>query len=287
MGVHSKDKRDIYYRLAKENNFRARSAYKLIHLSEKYNLFNEKIINIVDLCAAPGSWSQICVKNLYEQIQKDGNNNRRIIGVDLLKISNIEKNLDPLQICTFIEGDITDFKTIEAIVALLKTDSVDMVLCDGAPDVTGNNDFDEYYQNQLVLHALNTAIKLFKFNRIAHDDKNNKTFICKMFRGKETFNIYKHLQKYFCFVELAKPISCRNSSIESFYVCKGLKFCNENPLVLDESSHTGNNNTVELHVCGSGHDSDIVTENTSLSIKHQFPPINPAYKHIVDKRKKK
>ena len=58
MGKSSKDKRDIYYRLAKEDGWRARSAFKLMQLDETFNLF-ENVSNAVDLCAAPGSWSQV------------------------------------------------------------------------------------------------------------------------------------------------------------------------------------------------------------------------------------
>jgi tRNA (cytidine32/guanosine34-2'-O)-methyltransferase len=64
MGKCSKDQRDIYYRLAKEDGYRARSAYKLLHLNDEFNLFNESVSRVVDLCAAPGSWSQVLVKNL-------------------------------------------------------------------------------------------------------------------------------------------------------------------------------------------------------------------------------
>ena len=58
MGRASKDKRDIYYRLAKEQGWRARSAFKLLQINEEYNIF-DGVKRVVDLCAAPGSWSQV------------------------------------------------------------------------------------------------------------------------------------------------------------------------------------------------------------------------------------
>ena len=71
MGKSSKDKRDIYYRLAKEQGWRARSAFKLIQINDQFNLFNSIIIynildvtKVVDLCAAPGSWSQVISSKL-------------------------------------------------------------------------------------------------------------------------------------------------------------------------------------------------------------------------------
>lgn len=64
MGKSSKDKRDIYYRLAKEQGWRARSAFKLLHLDEQFKFFNGEVKNVVDLCAAPGSWSQVLSRRL-------------------------------------------------------------------------------------------------------------------------------------------------------------------------------------------------------------------------------
>lgn len=279
MGTNSKDKRDIYYRLAKENNFRARSAYKLIHLNEKYNLLNDYTSNVVDLCAAPGSWTQICVKQLYETKQKE--NNIKVIGVDLLKIEPFNLDFDPKKICKFIEGDITSIETIKEIKELFLNKSADLVLCDGAPDITGILDFDEYYQNQLLLHALDISIKLFNNSNNA---LNNKTFVCKFFRGRSTFSIYQHLKNFFKFVELSKPLSSRNASIESFFICKELISSDKNPLII-EDTNDNNNNVVELHICGSGNDPDLVSNNPNKTIEHKFPPINPSYKKIIDIRK--
>lgn len=61
MGRQSKDKRDMYYRLAKEQGYRARSAFKLLQLNDEFNLLNDKVNCVVDLCAAPGSFSQVLV----------------------------------------------------------------------------------------------------------------------------------------------------------------------------------------------------------------------------------
>jgi tRNA (cytidine32/guanosine34-2'-O)-methyltransferase len=63
MGRTSKDKRDIYYRLAKEEGWRARSAFKLLQIDEEFQLFHN-VVRAVDLCAAPGSWSQVLSRTL-------------------------------------------------------------------------------------------------------------------------------------------------------------------------------------------------------------------------------
>lgn len=88
MGRASKDKRDIYYRLAKENGWRARSAFKLLQINEEFNIF-DGVSRVVDLCAAPGSWSQVLSRELYSKNadNKQGNwlsacmiTSRRVFG---------------------------------------------------------------------------------------------------------------------------------------------------------------------------------------------------------------
>lgn len=70
MGKTSKDKRDIYYRKAKEYGFRARSAFKLLQIDEEYNFFSSDVKRVIDLCAAPGSWCQVLSSKLYSSIDE-------------------------------------------------------------------------------------------------------------------------------------------------------------------------------------------------------------------------
>ena len=67
MGRSSKDKRDVYYRLAKEEGWRARSAFKLLQINDEFNIFSG-VTKVVDLCAAPGSWSQVLSKKLRAEV---------------------------------------------------------------------------------------------------------------------------------------------------------------------------------------------------------------------------
>ena len=67
MGRSSKDKRDVYYRLAKEEGWRARSAFKLLQINDEFNIFKD-VKRVVDLCAAPGSWSQVLSKKLRSEV---------------------------------------------------------------------------------------------------------------------------------------------------------------------------------------------------------------------------
>ncbi len=107
MGKTAKDKRDIYYRKAKEEGYRARSAYKLLQIDEEFNLFTEDVKRVVDLCAAPGSWSQVISKRLKE-MGRDIEGEKCLISVDLYPIA-------PITGCTLIKGDITREKTVEEI----------------------------------------------------------------------------------------------------------------------------------------------------------------------------
>lgn len=75
MGRKSKDKRDIYYRKAKEEGWRARSAFKLLQIDEEFGLFHPGVTRVVDLCAAPGSWSQVLSRRLYLSRKHDANRN--------------------------------------------------------------------------------------------------------------------------------------------------------------------------------------------------------------------
>ncbi|XP_041263111.1 putative tRNA (cytidine(32)/guanosine(34)-2'-O)-methyltransferase, partial [Onychostruthus taczanowskii] len=88
----------------------------------------------------------------------------------------------------------------------------DLVVCDGAPDVTGLHDLDEYIQAQLLLAALNIT---------THVLKKGGTFVAKIFRGKDVTLLYSQLRLFFPDVTCAKPRSSRNSSIEAFVVCRG------------------------------------------------------------------
>ncbi|GJD10847.1 Putative tRNA (cytidine(32)/guanosine(34)-2'-O)-methyltransferase [Galdieria sulphuraria] len=200
MGRTSKDKRDIYYRKAKEEGYRARSAYKLLQLDQEFNLFKDAE-NVVDLCAAPGSWSQVVSKRLRELRKGQAT----IVAVDLQEIA-------PIEGVTVIQGDITSRPTVETILKEFENGMVDVVLSDGAPDVTGLHDLDEYIQSELILSALNVATFLLR---------QGGTFVAKVFRGKDTCGVFSRLSVFFENVTLAKPRSSRNSSIEAFFVCRG------------------------------------------------------------------
>uniref|UniRef100_A0A8D0T0K7 Putative tRNA (cytidine(32)/guanosine(34)-2'-O)-methyltransferase n=2 Tax=Sus scrofa TaxID=9823 RepID=A0A8D0T0K7_PIG len=190
MGRTSKDKRDVYYRLAKENGWRARSAFKLLQLDEEFQLF-QGVTRAVDLCAAPGSWSQVLSQKI------GGQGSGHVVAVDLQAMA-------PLPGVLQIQGDITQVREDRPGRPPLNTVPL-------AP-VTGLHDVDEYMQAQLLLAALNIA---------THVLKPGGCFVAKIFRGRDVTLIYSQLRVFFSSVLCAKPRSSRNSSIEAFAVCKG------------------------------------------------------------------
>lgn len=208
MGRLSRDKRDIFYRLAKEKGYRARSAFKLLQIDAEFDLFGTqqhqqggslRVKRAVDLCAAPGSWSQVLADKLYEI-----SNETKIVAVDLQPMAPIDGVLA-------FQGDITSLETAQSIIQHFQGQRAELVVCDGAPDVTGLHDVDEYLQGQLLLSAMLIT---------THVLCQNGTFVAKIFRGRNVGFLYSQLRLLFERVSIAKPSSSRNSSMESFVVCQ-------------------------------------------------------------------
>lgn len=196
MGTLSKDKRDIYYRKAKEEGWRARLAFKLLQLNEEFDLFSG-VTRAVDLCAAPGLWLQVLLRELSKE--------SRIVAVDIQKMA-------PIEGVKIIQADITHPRTLETIYREFDGSQADMVICDGAPDITGMHDLDEYIQSQLVLAALQLATCVLK---------PGGSFVSKIFRGRDVDLLYSQMGYLFERVVCAKPRASRGTSIEAFIVCLG------------------------------------------------------------------
>lgn len=295
MGKFSKDRRDIYYRKAKELGYRARSAFKLLQIDEEYEILKE-VRYAVDLCAAPGSWSQVLGSKLWKD-NEDRDSEIRIVGVDLQEMA-------PIQGVHLLKGDITSKKTVTEIIDLFKGKKADIVVSDGAPDVTGLHDIDEYIQGQLILSALNIATYVLK---------PGGNFVAKIFRGKDVSLLYYQLEAFFEKVTIAKPRSSRNSSIESFVVCQNFKpekirevtysdlLQKQNTIEpmeglvygLDKIPNFNSfNNAVKFIGCGdlTAFDSDksyplkLDEKGNKQYIAPIQPPINPSYKESISKK---
>jgi tRNA (cytidine32/guanosine34-2'-O)-methyltransferase len=192
--------RDTFYRAAKQEGWRARSAFKLIQVADHYHLF-DKVNRVVDLCAAPGSWSQVCAQRL-ENIPGS-----RIVAVDLQPMAPIPGVIQ-------IRGDITSAKTAQDVIDAMQGEKAQLVISDGAPDVTGMHDLDEFMQSQLVFAAFNIACFML-------DDGG--TFMAKIFTGRDIGDLFSSLSPFFETVTKMKPRASRVASLEAFIVCQGFK----------------------------------------------------------------
>ena len=192
----NKQRRDTYVRQSKVDGYRARSAYKLKEIDEKFRIFKGGM-SVVDIGAAPGSWSQYVAK-----VVKSG----KIISIDLKEMENIENTLQ-------IQGDFTSVDTQDQIKEYLKK-KPDVVMSDMAINTTGIKNIDSIQTGELCKEAM-------VFSKDVISEKG--FFISKIFMGS-TFNEIVALgKKIFKEVKVFKPKSSRKDSKESFIICKNLR----------------------------------------------------------------
>ena len=192
----NKQRRDIYVRQSKDDGYRARSAYKLIEIDEKFKIFKGGL-SIIDIGAAPGSWSQYALK-----ASKSG----KLISIDI-------KKMEPIGNSVQIQGDFTEEKTQEEIKKYIN-DKVDVVMSDMAVDTTGIKNIDSIQTGELCKEAMSFAKDLIK---------NNGFFISKIFMGGTFNEIVAEGKKYFKEVKVFKPKSSRKDSKESFIICRKIR----------------------------------------------------------------
>ncbi len=192
----NKQRKDTYVRQSKVDGYRARSAYKLIEIDKKFKIFKGGL-TVIDIGAAPGSWSQYAAK-----IVKNG----KIISIDLKKMEEIKNTIQ-------IVGDFTDLNVQNNIKNYL-SNGTDVVMSDMAINTTGIKNLDSIQTGELCKEAM-------IFAKDVMSDKG--FFISKIFMGG-TFNEIVALgKKIFKEVKVFKPKSSRKDSKESFVICKNLR----------------------------------------------------------------
>ena len=192
----NKQKRDIYVRQSKVDGYRARSVYKLIEINEKLKIFQNGI-SVLDIGAAPGSWSQYVSK-----VVKNGT----LISIDLKKMEDIQNSIQ-------IQGDFTDLKIQSKIKKYIK-DEFNVILSDMAVNTTGIKNLDAIQTGELCKEAMIFAKDFLSKKGI---------FVSKIFMGSSFNEIVALGKKIFKEVKVFKPKSSRKDSKESFIICKYLR----------------------------------------------------------------
>ena len=192
----NKQRRDTYVRQSKVDGYRARSAYKLIEIDEKFKIFKGGL-TVIDIGAAPGSWSQYASKVVR---------NGKIISIDL-------KEMEPIDNTVQIKGDFTEDETQHKIKEFLVSKS-DVVMSDMAVNTTGIKNIDSIQTGELCKEAM-----IFSKDIIS----NGGFFVSKIFMGGSFNEIVQLGKNIFKEVKVFKPKSSRKDSKESFIICKNLR----------------------------------------------------------------
>ena len=191
-----KQNRAIYVKKSRLEGYRSRAVYKLQEIDDKFKIFKNGT-SIIDLGAAPGSWSQFIRKKIK---------NCKILSID---INPMEKIPNTFQII----GDFTNIKYQKEIKDYFKS-KVDIILSDMAVNTTGNKNLDSIVTGELCIEAMNFA----KDNL-----KTEGKFISKIFMGSSFNDILKKAKENFQEVNIFKPPASRKDSKESFLICKFLR----------------------------------------------------------------
>ena len=192
----NKQKKDIFVRQSKIEGYRSRAVYKLIEINEKFKILKNGI-SLVDLGAAPGSWSQYISRNFK---------NIKLLSIDLKKMEEIENSYQ-------IIGNFNDNESQNKIKDYFKS-KIDVVLSDMAENTTGNKNIDVISTTELCKEAMCFAKDILK---------DNGTFVSKIFMGSTFNEIMKESKLIFKQIKVFKPSSSRKDSKESFIICKFLR----------------------------------------------------------------
>jgi 23S rRNA (uridine2552-2'-O)-methyltransferase len=189
-------KKDQYRKLAHEQGYRSRAAYKLKEINKSYRIIGPGSY-VLDLGCAPGGWSQVA--------QKISGNQGKVLGIDTSFVEDIEN-------VTIIQGDIDDPTIADEIIQHFGK-KVDSVICDLSPQVSGNWSVDHATQISLNYSAVKIMDKVL-------EKKGNALF--KVFDGEYSSEFYDFVRKKFIKTKLTKPKASRKPSSELYCVCMGL-----------------------------------------------------------------
>ncbi|MFW9897085.1 MAG: SAM-dependent methyltransferase [Candidatus Thorarchaeota archaeon] len=198
-------KKDPHYQRAKRDKYRARSAYKLLDIQKRFNIF-KRAFYILDLGCAPGSWLQVAKEFAEDNLTKYNDqyyhrDHYLILGVDVKKVSPIEN----VQI---IKMDFMKPKVITYLETCFQTD-VDLILSDASINKTGNKFSDHLRQNNLCRRVLEITVALLRLNG---------SLIMKTFQGPDSNEVFHKAKSVFKMVKAFKPQSSKKKSNEIYLI---------------------------------------------------------------------
>ncbi len=193
--MDNKSYQDHFFKKAKIEGYRSRSAFKLIELDNKFK-FLKNNIKLLDLGSFPGGWTQVALKKIK---------NGKILGIDKKKVKEIKGT-------EFLIGDFLEEKSKKLIFDFFGS-KIDVILSDMAPNTTGNKRLDTIRTNELCLDVLSFSMEIL----------NNKgVLISKFFMGGDFDEIKDKAKKNFKKINFFKPNSSRDESRETYIHCSGL-----------------------------------------------------------------
>ena len=192
----NRQRKDIYVRKSKIEGYRSRAVYKLEEINQKFKIFHSGA-SVLDLGAAPGSWSQYILKN-YKNI--------KLASIDLKKFDEIKNAYQ-------IEGDFTDDIYKKKIINFFQ-EKIDIVLSDMAVNTTGNKNLDSIQTSELCLDAMRFSKEVLKKDGV---------FVSKIFIGSTFNEIVDESKKIFIKNKVFKPSASRKESKESFIISSMLR----------------------------------------------------------------
>ena len=195
---------DEFVKRAQKEGYRARAAYKLIEIDDKDRLIKPGM-TIVDLGAAPGSWSQVAVQRLKSKGSQDISG--KVIALDIL-------DMTPIAGVTFIQGDFRDEAVLKQLQTAINKQPVDLVIADMAPNISGVKDVDQAGAAHLTELALEFSKDWLK---------PNGNFLVKVFIGAGFDEIVKTMRLHFNKVMTRKPKASRDRSSEVYLLGIGRK----------------------------------------------------------------
>jgi tRNA (cytidine32/guanosine34-2'-O)-methyltransferase len=195
MGLAQRERRDIYYKVAKSLGYRSRSALKLLQIHQKLKIL-DGVSSAVDLCASPGGFSQVLAEFVKSTSSTSEISYVPVLGIDIQPIY-------PINGVVFWVRDITEENLSKDIIKHFSNEKVDIVVADGAPDGFGTAFEDGFYQGDLVLNSLQLAISVLR---------PDATFVVKVFRGKSSRLLTYRISHFFGSTVYAKPKTSRQSS---------------------------------------------------------------------------